>query len=238
MRRVLGAFGLLVLIVLLLFVGATWALYLQTKGGKPAWRLGAAMGRLYWPAPLAEGACRLLAREDLPLCARGYMRRRLAGPLVGDPTAPCRGLSPAMARACSEVQGLRLVEEGVSRPIAVCEAMPYPEVCALYVGRAAFARGGFRLGKERSAERVCAQGRGELLAYCRLGASMEAVERAGEKILRAAEEFCSPYGEELCWRGLASALLATWPKEKALKACALLSPLGAARCVALVKGAR
>jgi hypothetical protein len=237
-RRVLGALGLLVLIILLLFAGATWALYLQTEGGKPAWRLGAAMGSLYWPAPLAEGACRLLAREDLPLCARGYMRKRLTGPLVGNPTAPCRGLSPAMARACSEVQGLRLVEEGVSRPIVVCEAMPYPEVCALYVGRAAFARGGFRLGKERSAERVCAQGRGELLAYCRVGASMEAVERTGEKILRAAEEFCSPYGEELCWQGLASALLATRPQEKALEACTLLSPLGAARCVALVKGAR
>jgi len=237
-RRVLGVLGLLVLVVLLLFVGATWALYLQAKGGKPAWRLGAAMGSLNWPAPLAEGACRLLAREDLPLCARGYMRRRLAGPLVGNPTAPCRGLSPAMARACSEVQGLRLVEEGVSRPIAVCEAMPYPEVCALYVGRAAFAQGGFRLGKERSAERICAQGQGELLAYCRLGASMEAVERAGEEILRAAEEFCSPYGEELCWRGLVSVLLATQSKEKALEACALLSPLGAARCVALVKGAR
>ncbi len=83
-------------------------------------------------------ACRLLAREDLPICARGYMRKRLTGPLVGDPTAPCRGLSPAMARACSEVQGLRLVEEEVSRPMVVCEAMPYPEVCALYVGRAAF----------------------------------------------------------------------------------------------------
>ncbi len=238
MRKALGALGLLVLVVLLLFVGATWALYLQTKGGKPAWRLGAAMGSLHWPAPLAEGACRLLAREDLPLCARGYMRKRLTGPLVGNPTAPCRGLSPAMARACSEVQGLRLVEKEVSRPVVVCEAMPYPDVCALYVGRAAFARGGFRLGKERSAERVCAQGRGELLAYCRVGASMEAVERVGEKILRAAEEFCSPYGEELCWRGLASALLATRPKEKALEACALLSPLGAARCVALVKGAR
>jgi len=183
-------------------------------------------------------ACRLLAREDLPLCARGYMRKRLTGPLVGDPTAPCQGLSPAMARACSEVQGLRLVEEGVSRPMVVCEAMPYPKACALYVGRAAFARGGFRLGKERSAERICAQGRGELLARCRLGASMEAVERVGEEILRAAEEFCSPYGEELCWRGLASALLATRSKEKALEACALLSPLGAARCVALVKGAR
>ncbi len=238
MRRALGTLGLLLLVVLLLFVGATWALYLQTKGGKPTWRLGAAMGSLRWPAPLAEGVCRLLAREDLPLCARGYMRKRLTGPLVGDPTAPCQGLSPAMARACSEVQGLRLVEEEVSRPIVVCEAMPYPEVCALYVGRAAFAQGGFRLGKERSAERICAQGRGELLAYCRVGASMEAVERAGEKILRAAEEFCSPYGEELCWRGLASALLATRPKEKALEACALLSPLGAARCVALVKGAR
>jgi hypothetical protein len=237
-RRALGALGLLVLIVLLLFVGATWALYLQTRGGKPAWRLGAAMGSLRWPASLAEGACRLLAREDLPLCARGYMRKRLTGPLVGNPTAPCRGLSPAMARACSEVQGLRLVEERVSRPIAVCEAMPYPEVCALYVGRAAFARGGFRLGGERSAERICAQGRGELLAYCRLGASMEAVERVGEKILRAAEAFCSPYGEELCWRGLASTLLATRSKEKALEACALLSPLGAARCVVLVKGAR
>jgi hypothetical protein len=237
-RRALGALGLLLLVVLLLFVGATWALYLQTKGGKPAWRLGAAMGSLYWPAPLAEGACRLLAREDLPLCARGYMRKRLTGPLVGNPTAPCRGLSPAMARACSEVQGLRLVEEGVSRPMVVCEAMPYPKACALYVGRAAFARGGFRLGKERSAERICAQGRGELLARCRLGASMEAVERVGEKILRAAEEFCSPYGEELCWRGLTSALLATRSKEKALEACALLSPLGAARCVALVKGAR
>ena len=238
MKKVLAALGLLTLFLLLFLVGATWALYLQTKGGKPAWRLGAAMGSLHWPAPLAEGACRLLAREDLPLCARGYMRKRLTGPLVGNPTAPCRGLSPAMTRACSEVQGSRLVEEGVSRPIVVCEAMPYPEVCALYVGRAAFTRGGFRLGKERSAERICAQGRGELLAYCRLGASMEAVERAGEKILRAAEEFCSPYNEELCWRGLASALLATRSKEKALEACALLSPLGAARCVALVKGAR
>ncbi len=238
MRKALGALTLLLLVVLLLFVGATWALYLQTKGGKPAWRLGAAMGSLHWPAPLAEGACRLLAREDLPLCARGYMRRRLTGPLVSDPTAPCRGLTPVMAWACSEVQGMRLVEEGVSRPIVVCEAMPYPKPCALYVGRAAFARGGFRLGGERSAERICAQGRGELLAYCRLGASMEAVERAGEKILRAAEEFCSPYGEELCWRGLASALLDTLPKEKALEACALLSPLGAARCVALVEGAR
>jgi hypothetical protein len=238
MRRVFGVLGLLLLVVLLPLVGATWALYLQTKGGKPAWRFGAAMGSLYWPAPLAEGACRLLAREDLPLCARGYMRKRLTGPLVGDPTAPCRGLSPAMARACSEVQGLRLVEEGVSRPIVVCEAMPYPEVCALYVGRAAFTRGGFRLGKERSAGRICAQGRGELLAYCRLGASMEAVERAGGKILRAAEAFCSPYGEDLCWRGLASALLATRSKEKALEACALLSPLGAARCVAVVEGAR
>jgi len=238
MKKVLAALGLFLLVLLLFLAGATWALYLQTKGGKPAWRLGATMGSLRWPAPLAEGACRLLAREDLPLCARGYMRRRLTGPLVGDPTAPCRGLSPAMARACSEVQGLRLVEEEVSRPIVVCEAMPYPEVCALYVGRAAFAQGGFRLGGERSAERVCAQGRGELLARCRLGASMEAVEREGEKILRAAEEFCSPYGEELCWRGLASALLAVRPKEKALEACALLSPLGAARCVALVEGAR
>jgi hypothetical protein len=237
-RRALGPLGLLLLVVLLLFVGATWALYLQTKGGKPAWRLGTAMASLHWPAPLAEGTCRLLTREDLPLCARGYMRKRLTGPLVGDPTALCRGLSPAMARACSEVQGLRLVEEGVSRPIAVCEAMPYPEVCALYVGRAAFSGGGFRLGGERSAERICAQGRGELLARCRLGASMEAVERAGEKILRAAEAFCSPYGEELCWRGLASALLATRPKEEAMEACALLSPLGAARCVAVVKAAR
>jgi hypothetical protein len=237
-KKVLAALGLLTLVFLLFLVGATWALYLQTKGGKPAWRLGAAMGTLRWPVPLAEGACRLLAREDLPLCARGYMRKRLTGPLVGNPTAPCRGLSPTMARACSEVQGLRLVEEGVSQPIVVCEAMPYPKACALYVGRAAFARGGFRLGRERSAERICAQGRGELLAYCRVGASMEAVERAGEKILRAAEEFCSPYGEELCWRGLASALLATRPKEKALEACALLSPLGAARCVAVVKGAR
>ena len=238
MKKVLAALGLLTLFLLLFLVGATWALYLQTKEGKPTWRLGAAMGTLRSPAPLAEGACRLLTREDLPLCARGYMRKRLTGPLVGNPTAPCRGLSPAMARACSEVQGLRLVEEGVSRPIVVCEAMPYPDVCALYVGRAAFARGGFRLGKERGAERVCAQGRGELLAYCRVGASMEAVERMGEKILRAAEEFCSPYGEELCWRGLASALLATRSKEKALEACALLSPLGAARCVAVVKGAR
>jgi hypothetical protein len=238
MRRVLGPLGLLLLVVLFFFVGATWALYLQTKGGKPAWRLGAAMGSLYWPAPLAEGACRLLTREDLPLCARGYMRKRLTGPLVGNPTAPCRGLSPAMARACSEVQGLRLVESGISRPIVVCEAMPHPKACALYVGRAAFTRGGFRLGGERSAERICAQGRRELLAYCRVGASMEAVERAGEKILRAAEEFCSPYGEELCWRGLASALLATRPKEKALEACALLSPLGAAWRVAVVKGAR
>jgi len=237
-KKVLAALGLLTLVLLLFLVGATWALYLQTKRGKPAWRLGAAMGTLRWPAPLAEGACRLLARENLPLCVRGYMRKRLTGPLVGNPTAPCRGLSPAMARACSEVQGLRLVEEGVSRPMVVCEAMPYPEVCALYVGRAAFARGGFRLGKERSAERICAQGRGELLARCRVGASMEAVERAGEKILRAAEAFCSPYGEELCWRGLASALLATRPEEEALEACALLSPLGAARCVALVKGAR
>jgi hypothetical protein len=237
-KRVLAALALLTLALLLFLVGATWALYLQTKGGKPAWRLGAAMGSLYWPASLAEGVCRLLAREDLPLCARGYMRKRLTGPLVGNPTAPCRGLSPAMARACSEVQGLRLVESGISRPIAACEATPHPEACALYVGRAAFARGGFRLGGERSAERICAQGRGELLAYCRVGASMEAVERAGEKILRAAEAFCSPYGEELCWRGLASALLATRPKEEALEACALLSPLGAARCVALVKGAR
>jgi hypothetical protein len=67
---------------------------------------------------------------------------------------------------------------------------------------------------------------------------MEAVERVGEKILRAAEEFCSPYGEELCWRGITSTLLATRPKEKALEACALLSPLGAARCVAVVKAAR
>ena len=238
MKKVLAALGLLTLVLLLFLAGATWALYLQTRGGKPAWRLGAAMGSLGWPAPLAEGACRLLAREDLPLCARGYMRKRLTGPLVGDPTAPCRGLSPAMARACSEVQGLRLVEEGVSQPIVVCDAMPYPKACALYVGRAAFARGGFRLGGERSAERICAQGRGELLAYCRLGASMEAVERAGEKILRAAEEFCSPYNEELCWRGLASALLATQPEEKALEACTRLSPLGAARCVAVVKGAR
>jgi hypothetical protein len=237
-KKVLTALGLLTLVLLLFLVGATWALYLQTKGGKPAWRLGAAMGSLRWPAPLAEGACRLLTREDLPLCARGYMRKRLTGPMLGNPTAPCRGLSPAMAWACSEVQGMRLVEEGVSRPIVVCEAMPYPEVCALYVGRAAFARGGFHLGKERSAGRVCAQGRGELLARCRVGASMEAVERAGEKILRAAEEFCSPYGEELCWQGLASALLATRPKEKALEACARLSPLGAARCVALVRGAR
>jgi hypothetical protein len=162
-RKVLAALGLLALALLLFLVEATWALYLQTKGGKPAWRLGAAMGSLRWPIPLAEGACRLLAREDLPLCARGYMRKRLTGPLVGDPTAPCRGLSPAMARACSEVQGLRLVEEGVSRPIVVCEAMPYPKACALYVGRAAFARGGFRLGGERSAERICAQGRGVLL---------------------------------------------------------------------------
>lgn len=237
-RKVLGAFGLLILVLLLFLGGAAWALYLQTKEGKPAWRLGAALGRLHLPTPLAEGACRLLAREDLPLCARGYMRKRLAGPLVGNPTAPCRGLSPAMARACSEVQGVRLVEEGVSRPAVACEAMPYPEACALYVGRAAFSRGGFHLGGERSAERICAQGRGELLAYCRVGASMEAVERVGEKILRAAEEFCSPYGEELCWRGLASALLATRPREEALKACALLSPLGAARCVALVKEAR
>jgi hypothetical protein len=237
-KKVLAALGLLTLVLLLFLVGATWALYLQTKGGKPAWRLGAAMGSFHWPASLAEGVCRLLTREDLPLCARGYMRKRLTGPLVGNPTAPCRGLSPAMARACSEVQGLRLVEEGVSRPIVVCEAMPYPEACALYVGRAAFSQGGFRLGKERSAERICAQGRGKLLAYCRLGASMEAVERAGEKILRAAEAFCSPYGEELCWQGLASALLATRPKEEALEACALLSPLGAARCVVLVKGAR
>jgi hypothetical protein len=237
-KKALTALGLLTLVLLLFLAGATWALYLQTEGGKPAWRLGAAMGSLRWPTPLAEGACRLLAREDLSLCARGYMRKRLTGPLLGNPTAPCRGLSPAMARACSEVQGLRLVEEGVSRPMVVCEAMPYPEPCALYVGRAAFARGGFRLGKERSAGRICAQGRGELLARCRVGASMEAVERAGEKILRAAEAFCSPYGEELCWRGLASALLATRPKEKALEACALLSPLGAARCVAVVKGAR
>jgi hypothetical protein len=237
-KKVLAALGLLALFLLLFLVGATWALYLQTKGGKPAWRLGIAMGSLRWPAPLAEGVCRLLAREDLPLCTRGYMRKRLTGPLVGNPTAPCRGLSPAMTWACSEVQGLRLVEKRVSRPIVVCEAMPYPKACALYVGRAAFARGGFHLGKEQSAERICAQGRGELLAYCRVGASMEAVERAGENILRAAEEFCSPYGEELCWRGLASALLATRPKEKALEACALLSPLGAARCVAVVKGAR
>jgi hypothetical protein len=237
-KKALAALGLLTLVLLLFVVGATWALYLQTKGGKPAWQLGIAMGSLRWPISLAEGTCRLLAREDLPLCTRGYMRKRLTGSLVGDPTAPCRGLSPVMARACSEVQGLRLVEEGVSRPMVVCEAMPYPKACALYVGRAAFSRGGFRLGKERSAERICAQGRGELLAYCRLGASMEAVERVGEEILRAAEEFCSPYGEELCWRGLASALLATRPKEEALEACALLSPLGAARCVALVKEAR
>ncbi len=237
-RRILGAFGLLALVLLLFLGGATWALYLQTKGGKPAWRLGATLGRLHLPILLAEGTCRLLAREDLPLCARGYMRKRLTGPLVGDPAAPCRGLSPTMARACSEVQGLRLVEAGVSRPAVVCEAMPYPEACALYVGRAAFSRGGFRLGEERSAEGICAQGRGEILAYCRLGASMEAVERHGKKILRAAEEFCSPYGEELCWGGLASALLATRPREEALEACALLSPLGAARCVALVKGVR
>jgi hypothetical protein len=237
-KKVLAALGLLALALLLFLVGATWALYLQTKEGKPAWRLGAAMGSLRWPIPLAEGACRLLTREDLPLCARGYMRKRLTGPLLGDPTAPCRGLSPVMARACSEVRGLRMVEEGVSRPIAVCEAMPYPKACAFYVGGTAFLLGGFRLGGERSAERICAQGRGKLLAYCRLGASMEAVEREGEKILRAAEAFCSPYGEELCWRGLASALLATRPKEEVLEACALLSPLGAARCVALVKEAR
>lgn len=238
MKKALIAFGSLALVLLLFLVGATWALYLQVKEGKPAWRLGAALGSLPLPVPLVEGTCRLLAREDLPLCARAYMKKRLTGPLVGNPTAPCRGLSSPMARACSEVQALRLVEERVSRPVAVCESMPYPKECALYVGRAAFSQGGFRLGKDRSASAICATGRGELLAYCRVGASMQAVEREGEKILRAAEEFCSPYDEELCWRGLASALLAIRSREEALKACGLLSPLGAARCVNLVKEAR
>ena len=54
MRGDLGAFGLL-----LFLGGATWAFYLQAKGGKPTWPLGAAMGRLHLPVSLAEGACRL-----------------------------------------------------------------------------------------------------------------------------------------------------------------------------------
>jgi len=36
-----------------------WPSYLQVKGGKPAWPLGAAMGRPHLPVSPAEGACRL-----------------------------------------------------------------------------------------------------------------------------------------------------------------------------------
>jgi len=36
-----------------------WPSYMQAKGGKPAWPLGAAMGGLHLPVSLAEGACRL-----------------------------------------------------------------------------------------------------------------------------------------------------------------------------------
>jgi hypothetical protein len=37
-RGDLGAFGLLAQVLLLFLEGATWAFYLQAKGGKPAWR--------------------------------------------------------------------------------------------------------------------------------------------------------------------------------------------------------
>jgi len=58
-RGDLGAFGLLAQVLLLFLGGATWAFYLQAKGGKPAWPLGAAMRGLHLPVSLAEGACRL-----------------------------------------------------------------------------------------------------------------------------------------------------------------------------------
>ena len=64
MRGDLGPFGLLAQVLLLFLGGATWAFYLQAKGGKPAWPLGAAMGGLHLPVSLAEGACRLWGRKQ------------------------------------------------------------------------------------------------------------------------------------------------------------------------------
>ncbi|WP_234508691.1 MULTISPECIES: hypothetical protein [Thermus] len=133
--------------------------------------------------------------------------------------------------------GLRLLEEGVSRPLTVCGQLPDPLACARYVGRAAFTRGGFEKGENQSAARVCAEGRGEYLAHCRAGAAMEAVERFGKRIVPAAWEFCSPYEADLCASGIASALRAHYREnpQEALEACTLLSPLGAAYCVQYLK---
>lgn len=220
--------GLLVLGVFA--VGATGALYLQERKGAPPFRLGRVLGKLHYPGWLAIPLCTTLGPRE-PLCLRGYYRARLSGPLSGNPAQPCQGLPPGPARACSEVQGLRLVEWGISRPLVVCAQLPDPLACARYVGRAAFTRGGFAAGGERSAKALCAQGKGEYLAHCRVGASMEAVERHGRRILAAAEEFCRDYGENLCYAGLVSALKTILPREEALEACSLLSPRGAAWCV-------
>lgn len=233
-KKALPALALIVLAAGVVLFGFAFAAYRHPGPGLPAWKLGRALGLL--PLPLARAAC--AAAGDELLCLRGYYRARLQGPVVGNPAAPCRGLQGLPARACSEVMGLRLVEGGVSRPLVVCESLADPLACARYVGRAAFTRGGFEKGGDKSAARVCAQGRGEYLAHCRAGAAMEAVERVGEKILPAAEGFCLPYDRELCWSAIASALKAHYRKDpqKALEACTRLSPLGTAYCVRYVRG--
>lgn len=86
-------------------------------------------------------------------------------------------------------------------------------------------------GGRRSAKAICGQGNGDYLAHCRVAASMEAVERYGEKMLAAAEDFCRDYGEGLCYGGIVSSLRSIRPKEQALDACAQLTPRGAAWCV-------
>ncbi|GLV49374.1 hypothetical protein TJA_24750 [Thermus sp. LT1-2-5] len=232
-RRVLLVLGFLVLALAVLLTGFILSVASHPGPGLPEWKLGRALAP--FPLPVAELVC---GRAGGPLlCLRGYYRERLKGPVVGNPARPCQGLTGLAARACSEVTGLRLVEGGVSRPLAVCESLPDPLACARYVGRGAFVRGGFEKGGEGSAAQVCAQGKGEVLANCRVGAAMEAVERVGKPILRAAEAFCLPYNQDLCWWGVLSALAARYRNrpQEALDACSLLSPLGAGRCALAFK---
>lgn len=226
---------------LLLLASAVLGLFFIARPTDSPWKTGQTLRVL--PPGAALYLCRVHhGEEKLPFCLRGYYQARLKGPVVGDPARPCRGLSGPLARACSEVQGLRLVEHRVSAPLKVCASMPDPLACARHAGRKAFDEGGFKNGYQ-NAENLCSQEKGDLSEACYAGAAIGAVERSAlvgirklrERILQEAEAFCLPRGGEACWASIASTLKAALPKEEALEACAALSLQGAVYCVEAVK---
>jgi len=236
LKRVFLVLGYAGLLLSILLVGTILVVRLQAsrQGKNPAYRTGELLGRLLPGAPhlVPYLLCRANPGDTLSLCLRGFYTSKYSSPPSSIRNA-CPTSPREVARTCSEAVGLVMGRNLYPQPLRDCTLTPDPLACARYVGRAAFSLGGFSKG-EHSARTVCgAANDADLLAHCRTGASMEAVERYGLPILRASEENCSPYDYGLCLNGIISSIqsITKGDRERYTKACQQLSLRGAALCL-------